>query len=59
MGPKNYSFPTVKLTFVNVTLKNVIPVQVKLGALKACLLLLWVFLRKNYTFCTSYNVINA
>ena len=38
----NVTFPKVKLTFVNVTVKNVIPAMVKLYALKAGLLLLWV-----------------
>ena len=38
----NVTFPKVKLTFANVTVKNVIPAMVKLYALKAGELLLWV-----------------
>ena len=47
----NVTFPKVKLTFVNVTVKNVTPAIVKLYALKAGLLLLWVFPWQNSLFC--------
>ena len=55
LGPKSVSFPKVKLTFVNVTVKNVIPAMVKLYALKAGLLLLWVSLTRRALFLSKFS----
>ena len=51
----NVTFPKVKLTFVNVTVKNVIPAMVKLYALKAGLLLLWVSLTRRALFLSKFS----
>ena len=55
LPPRNVTFPKVKLTFVNVTVKNVIPAMVKLYAPKAALLLLWVSLTRRALFLSKFS----
>ena len=55
LGRKSVTIPKAKLTILFFTVKNVIPATVKLGALKAGELLLWVWLARRAFFCCQIS----